>query len=214
MSVPEVSRRLSLVLCSALLVTGGVNAGDTIEDWKAFYPRPFDASVKNGEIVGREQVRRVFVSCGTNEFVFAVPVDLRVDVRANKVTLISPDASYFLSFRIVLPADSDSGGSITDPYRRHVMDQFPDAKIVEEASQSAAGRSGPAFEMQWKAGSGPERNVRVALIPSPAGLLEWSLNADSAKVAAGRSASSYLLRTFQSNERGAIEIVRRVIDRS
>lgn len=208
MSFPKPFGRIAAALCSVSLIAGGAYADDSPVERSPFLPRTFDAAVKNGETIGWEQVRRVFMSCGTNEFLSAVPQGLRVEIATDKVTLVSTDATYFLTFRILDKAVTDPNLTRLDSYRQLALNQFPDSKVLEEFSQTAAGRRGPAFELRWTAAGASERVSRMAFIPSAAGILEFSLNADLKKSAAGQSAFTLLLRTFRSIEDGKVEIIR------
>lgn len=169
-------------------------------------PRVFEAAVRNGEIIGWEQVRRVFVNCGTNEFVFVAPHGLRVEASPTMVAVVSPDSTYFLAFRILSAAAAEPNAENVDYYRELACDRFPRVKVMEETAKAAAGRSGVAFDMRVKIVGEVERAVYVALIPSAAGVLEFTLNADPAKLADARNAFNIMLRTFRSNESGKIEI--------
>lgn len=235
MSLPKRFYRIAAVLCTLSLTAGVVHADDSSGSpreitpsparpvisagisrgkQELFLPRKFEAAIKNGEIVGWEQVRRVFVTLGTSEFVFAVPQGLRMDANPDKVTLVSTDSSYFLTFRILSAAVAESNTSNPDSCRRYVLDRFPAAQILEESSKTAARRHGPAFEMRSKAVGGMERALCVVLVPSEAGALEFTLNADLSKSADAKAAFNSLLRTFRSNESGKLEITARVLDNS
>jgi hypothetical protein len=206
---------LIAAVVSALLLPAGVApAGDSPGQQETVQPRMLEAAIQNGEIVGWEQVRRVFVTCGTNEFVFVAPYGLRIDANPAMVTVVSADSTYFLTFRILRAADADPNLENLDSYRELVFNRFPGAKVVEEYSKSAAGRNGPAFELRVKIASGVERAVWVALIPSAAGVLEFTLNADLSKSTDAKQAFNSGLRTFRSNENGKLEITTRVLDQS
>lgn len=206
--------RNAAILGALALVLGSARAGESPAPQTAFLPRTFEAAIRNGEIVGWEgQTRRVFVTRGTNEFFFVVPQGMRVEVNPDKVALVSADATYFLTFRI-LNAETAGPGLANSGGRQFLLNQFPNAKVVEEFSRTAAGQTGPALELQYKAAGGMERAVWVALIPSAAGLLEFCLNADPPKAADGQFAFDSMLRTFRSNENGKLEITTRVLDQS
>jgi hypothetical protein len=207
--------RNAAILGALSLVLGSARAGEPSAPQTAFRPRTFVAAIRNGEIVGREeQMRRVFVTRGTNEFCFVVLQGMRVEVNPDKVALVSADATYFLTFRILSPGDAGPGLADSPPGREFLVNQFPNAKVVDEFSRTAAGQDGPALELRYTAAGGMERAVWVALIPSAAGLLEFCLNADPPKAADGQFAFNSLLRTFRSNENGRLEITTRVPDQS
>ena len=214
MSLPKHFCRSAAVLCALSLITGVIHADDSSATKNLFLPRNFEAALKNGEVVGFEQVRRVFITSGTNEFLFVVPQGLRMDTNPDKLTLVATDSSYFLTFRVLRPAVPEANTSNLGSARRYVSDLFPQARILEEFFKTAAGRNGPAFDIRLKAAGGMERALCVVLVPSEAGVLEFTLNADLSKSAEAKAAFHSLLRTFRSNERGKLEVTPRVVDNS
>ena len=61
----------------------------------------FQVNVYKGELVGSEQIQRVMITSGPNEFLVVVPHGLRVDAtKPNKILFHSADESFFLIFRI------------------------------------------------------------------------------------------------------------------
>jgi hypothetical protein len=207
--------RGAAILGALSLVLGSAHAGESFAPQTAFRPRTFEAATRNGEILGREgQTRRVFVTRGTNEFYFVVPQGMRVEINPDKVSLVSADSTFFLTFRVLSPGDADPGVANSAPGREFLVNQFPNAKVVDEFSRTAAGQNGPALELRYKAAGGIERAVWAALIPSAAGMLEFCLNADPPKAADGQFAFNSLLRTFRSNENGRLEVITRVRDQS
>jgi hypothetical protein len=165
------------------------------------------ASLRNGEIIGVEQVRRAYLTFGTNEFVFVIPHGFRMDA-SNPEKIVLSDSNYncFLTVRI---AGSQSGAKelSLDTCRQMVMNRHPGAKISEELSQSAGNRSGPAFDFQWENSSGTVQSARIAYIPSPAGILEFSVLSEPAKFTEGKSFFNFLLLTFRTNEHGKLETI-------
>lgn len=205
------SHRKSISFLAALafalsLFADNVQADNSPGQKPAIQPRPFEAVVRNGEIIGWEQVRRVFVNCGTNQFVFVAPHGLRVEASPAMVAVASPDSTYYLAFRVLSAAEVDPNSDNVDFYRELACGRFPRVKVVEETAKAAAGRSGFAFDMRVKIVGEVERTVYVALIPSAAGVLEFTLNADPAKLTDARNAFNIMLRTFRSNESGKIDI--------
>lgn len=205
---------VAAVFCALSLIAKVAQAEDSPGKQEILQPRTFEAAIRNGEIIGWQQVRRVFVTCGTNQFVFVAPYGLRIDANPDRVALVSTDSTYFLAFRILSTAVADPNPGNTDFHREFLLNQFPGAKVMEEFSKTAAGRNGPACELRVKIAGGVERAVWVALIPSAAGVLEFTLNADFSKSADARNAFNSLLRTFRSNESGKLEITALVPDNS
>jgi hypothetical protein len=207
--------RNAAILGALSLVLSSARAGDSSAPQTAFLPRMFEAAIRNGEIVGREgQTRRVFVTRGTNEFYFVVPQGMRVEVNPDMVAVVSADSTYFLTLRILSTATANPDSGNLDFYREMVSTRFPGVKVMEEYPQAAAGRNGLAFELRVKIVGGVERAVCVALIPSAAGVLEFTLNTDTAKLTDARNAFNTVQRTFRSNENGKLEIIPRAPDQS
>jgi len=205
---------LAAASLAVLCLAGNVQADDSAVEQLIDQPQKFGTTIHNCEIIGREQVRRVFVSHATNEFIFTAPYGLRVEAKPAMLAVVSPDSTFFLTFRILSSTLPELNLGNLDSYRDLVFDRFPEAKVTEESSKTIVGRTGPTFDLRVKFAGGVERNVRVVLIPSAAGLLEFTLNADTSKLADARNAFNIVLRTFRSNEHGKLEIVPRVSDQS
>jgi hypothetical protein len=168
-----------------------------------------EASLKNEEIVGSEQVRRAYVTFGTNTFAFVVPSNFRMDAsNSDKIVLVNQEADCFLTFRIVDAVPAQMAEKQTEYYRALLAERYPDANTLDEFYQSAANNSGPAFDLQWRNSNSVTQAVRTAFIPSAAGVLEFSLLAPSTKFEEGRSFFNSFLLLFRSNENGKLEIAR------
>ena len=140
-----------------------------------------------------------YVTFGTNKFGFVMPDGFRLETEdAQKVTLVSADVSCLLTFRVLesLPP----GTTELDPanYRDLLLSRHPGGKILEEFSQAAVNRRGPAFDLRWNATGAVPRRERVLLIPSDAGVLEFSLVSSLEKFEAGRQGFNALLMTFRT----------------
>ncbi len=139
---------------------------------------------------GRETIRHACFALGPNKFAFVIPPGFRMDTAGNdKVVLVTSDFSCLISVRIV-PAAS------LEARREAVLEQYPGAKILEELSVSAASQSGPAFDLQCST-SGVPRTARVAFIPSPAGILEFTLLSQPGQFRARKSDFDFLLLTLR-----------------
>ena len=139
---------------------------------------------------GREAIRHACFALGPNKFAFVLPPGFRMDVAGNdKVVLVTSDFSCLISMRIVPAAAPEAR-------REAVLDQYPGATILEELSVSAASQSGPAFDLQCTT-SGVARTARVAFIPSPAGILEFTLISTPGQFRARKSDFDFLLLTLR-----------------
>lgn len=195
-----------LTICGALSLTVAARADDSPTNTVASPTPTFRVTVHKGEIVGSEQIQRAMITSGTNEFLLVAPDGLTMDTtRPNKILLYPSDKSFFLTFRMTGTAADDPG---SQSCRKLLEEQYPGAQIVEEFSITAAGRSGPAFDLRWKSGRVSERFVRVAFIPSAAGLLEFSRISDAQNAGEAQRTFNGMIRAFRSNEKGKIEIKR------
>lgn len=167
-----------------------------------------DAVVKNGETRGWEQTRRVFVKCGTNEMAFAVPHGLRMDTAgADKVTLVASDTTYYLSFRVRIPGTELAGTESAGEHAR-LLREYANAKITNEFQAATPENAGRAYELRWTPTGISERLVRVAFIPTAAGILELTLVADLSRAADGTFAFNSILTTMRKAQDGKFEFVR------
>jgi hypothetical protein len=166
---------------------------------------PFAAWVENGEFIGTEQLRRVYVSVGTNQLGFLVPAGLRVDVsRADRITLTQTDFSYFLTLRIV--ASSALPNPANDALRQQALAHYPGALLLDETTLEAAGRRGPMLSLRWKPAEGVDRVVTLAYLPTVAGVLEIALVAEQARFGEAQSALGGLLGRLQSCSGGRLRM--------
>jgi len=142
-----------------------------------------------------------YVTFETNKFGFVMPAGFRLEMQATQqVTLVSADLNCLLGFRVVEPLPP--GVTELDPalYRDRVLSRRPGGKIVEEFSQAAVNRHGPAFDLRWNAAGSVPRRERVLFIPSPAGVLEFSLVSSPEKFECGRQGFNAMLLTFRTQE--------------
>jgi len=168
-------------------------------------PRSFEAKVVNGEKVGWEQTRLVHLKGATNEMIFAVPDGLRVEAAENKVTLTSPEATFFLNFRLRIGALSGEQAPNEETARKRVLDQYAGAKIVDEYQVGTPERSGRGYELRWTPAGMTERLVRVAQIPTEAETIELTLVAEPSKAGGGDFAFNRILTTLRKAQNGKYE---------
>jgi hypothetical protein len=199
-----------LTALSSILTTNAASA----QEWPSTNSQTnqtpvLEVSLKNEEFVGLEQVRRAYVTYGTNTFAFVVPYDFRMDASdPDKIVLINREADCFLTFRILDTKPALAPETQTEYYRALLTTRYPESSTLEEFYQSVANNSGPAFDLQWRNSNSATQAVRTAFIPSVAGVLEFSLLAPSEKFEEGRSFFNSFLLLFRSNENGKLEIAR------
>lgn len=196
--------RLILAVWGAYLIVSTARGADayTIGGSEA---TPLQVSIKRGELIGHNQVQRAFVTSGTNEFLMVVPGGARASLaKPDQLTIVPTDYGYYLSFRIIAFASTEASSS--NYYRDLILTRYPGAKIIETSSEGAGGHAGPAFDLQWTTTGGVDQLVRVAFIPSAAGVLEFTLIVDEKKSAEGQSNFRDLLMNFRSNESGRLQV--------
>ena len=207
MSLPESLGRFVAGILVAWAVTGRAAADDRFDN-STDSSRLLSATLKNGELIGTEPVRRVFVKAGTNEFAFILAPGFRMDAsNPEQIVFISTDYACYLTFRIVGPVPPDARELDRDTYRELLLSRHPGVKIVNEFSRTVANHSGPAFELQWKNSSGQFQSERTVFVPSAAGVLEFSLVARPDKSGDGQYVLNSFLQSFRSNEGGKLEII-------
>ena len=195
---------LLLVVASA----GTVAAQNDSEGNAALSPERLSAQLKHEELSGSQVVQRAYIACGTNRFAFVVPPGYRLDgSNPDKIVLSNADCSSYITFQV----DGQPGPSIeelqSERCREWVLARYADARILVDFSQSAANHTGPAFDLEWTNSARVVQYARVAYIPSPAGVLEFSLIATAGKFREGQYFLNSVMLTFRSNEGGKLEIV-------
>jgi hypothetical protein len=164
-------------------------------------------TIRNGETVGLNQIRRAYVTVGTNQFMFIVPAGFQLDAsNPRKIVLTDTDCSCFIVLRFDSSTSADAVGQGPDSWRRLALSRFPGATILNEFAEFAADHSGQAFDLRWRNSGGAEQSARVVFIPSPVGMLEFSVLANSNRFEDSRSSFSSILGSLRSNECGKIEI--------
>ena len=202
------SRLLPLALGSTFLFVGRPFADDAETAFRA-EPQTITAASRSEEVIGNETVRRAYVEHGTNRFAFVVPQGFRIDNgNPEKVVLTKSDYSCYFTFRLIGPSPALVRELKPEAYRKLALDQHAGAAVVDESAATAAGHSGPAFDLQWKPPGACAQSARLAFIPSPAGVLEFSVVAGTDKFQDARQSFNLVLLNFRSNEGGKLEIPR------
>jgi len=171
-------------------------------------PAALNATVQDGEIIGREQYRRVFMNVGGRRLMLIVPQGFRANIAGpEKVVLVNRDYSCVLSFRIAAPGSVAAASLNADLCRAWLSARLGDLKIQEEFSLIVANQSGPAFNVNYTA-DGLPRSSCVTFIPSPVGVLEFTVSANPQKFQAAKAEFHALLLGFRiSDANGQLEIL-------
>jgi hypothetical protein len=196
MSARKSTCLVPVLFCCTWLLRAPANAGELPADVPTG-PQKFQVSfVNQSGPAASEQSYRACVSVGTNKFSFGAPPNFRVDAYPEKILFNSTDYSCFLTFRIMGSAQLDSEQLKTDSYRELLLSRYPGAKILSEFSISAANRSGPAFDLQWRNSGGVMQSARVAFVPNAAGVLEFTLIARADRFSEGQQSFNAMLSSF------------------
>lgn len=170
-------------------------------------PIEFQVALKNGEIVGSDQIQRAIVSVGTNQLLAVLPRGLRMESSASdKIVVVPQDYSYFLTLRILKTSTTRSLQARPENFRNILTARYPGATIVEESVISVCDRSSTVFDLQWKTPGSATRCVRIAFIPSSMGLLEASVIANAQKSEEAMYQFNVFVNSFRSNEAGPIVV--------
>jgi hypothetical protein len=167
-------------------------------------PPALAVSLQPGEIVGREQIVRALLKNGTNEFIFVVPEQLRIQsLERGVIVMTSQDLSYYASVRVVEPALAEMKQTL----RAQIAGQYAGASGVEEFATTVADQEGTGFQLRQDLPGLPARHIKVLWVPFKVGVLEFTLVADTKSAPIAQGALDMILLSFRSNERGRLELV-------
>jgi hypothetical protein len=159
-------------------------------------------------MVGHEQVARLFMRSGTNEFVFVLPDGLsKGTAPEGTIVLGARDLSYYVSVRLAALPPVNAG--TREALQEWIASHYADAKSLEGFTARVADREGTGFQLRRDPAGVGSRLARVLWVPFNAGIMEFALDADAKNASAGQAAMDTILLTFRSNEGGRLEIVKR-----
>lgn len=145
---------------------------------------PLKVSSTKEKVGSIDTVTRVFVTTETNRFTFLLPKGFRLtsDDAERSLSLASPDAAGLIKLRISERAgrgqtSQEKPELKPDKVRETLLESQSDAKIIKEFAASAGSLSGLGFELQWRSATGAMVSSRIAVIPFPGGILEFSQTA-------------------------------------
>src|SRR6267378_620408 len=192
-------RSLAAALCFGMLFGGKVCAGDS------YAPPPMQVLVRTELPNVQPPFHRAFVTSGTNKFAFLIPDGLQVhnDPLHGRINLSNVEGNRYIGFAILDPTPSEGRELSADAYREVVLNSFPNAKILEENSRVAAGRSGPAFDIQWKS-AGIVQHTRVVFVATAAGVLEFTATTSPDKLSELDTDLNLVLVTFCFSTNGKL----------
>jgi hypothetical protein len=155
---------------------------------------------------GLRQVQRLFLVCGTNQFACVVPTGFRVDAsNPQKVVLVDPNFAHFITIRLAGPVPAGAKELRGDYCRALALSRFPGATVTQESSETVGYLTGPAFDLAWKNAAGTEQSARLVFVPTPVGIMEFSLLACSNKFSDGGILFNTLLSSFRGTAGGRLD---------
>jgi len=158
---------------------------------------------------------RVYVTIGTNKAAFLVPGGYRMqtDAQGWRIALTEPQGRSTITILFYAPQPA------TTPQPKPAVLQLkpetcleillrrhPNAKLIEQFTSTAAGMTGPAFELSLRNDVSPPQLSRAVFIPALASLVEFQLVGNADTFAESRTALNTLLLTFRVAENGKLEI--------
>jgi hypothetical protein len=172
--------------------------------------KPLEVEVQPGEIVGNEQIIRLRLRSGTNEFMLMLPPGARSETPAGgTLNIADPKGAYRIELRLLAADPTEDLPPQLQRLKTKLLEAHPKAARTEEFSVNV-GRA--ALGQQFSDSMLPfgERLYRVIWVPGPAGILEFSLNAAASQGRAAVQTLDTLLVTLRTNEKGKLEITRRL----
>ena len=121
---------------------------------------------------------------------------LELDAPGRRLTLHSSEYDVHLEVRLtgtnaaLLPKIDDAG------LRRYVLDRFSQAEFLEQFECFAGIGAGQAFDLDWRPAKDVHSLVRMVLIPSAHGSLEFCLTSVPGKAADSRQVLAALMTSF------------------
>jgi hypothetical protein len=161
-----------------------------------------------GERLGREQVIRGRIKCGTNEYLFVLPEGLRADAKPDGALVLSRwDAHYFV--RIGVVSLTPGGPGFSEALAQQLTNRHTAARELSAITATVAGHAGCGYQFLERLPGMEDRLERTLWVPFNAGMLEFKLSTSSSQSAEAQAAFDLVLVSFRSNEQGKIQIVRR-----
>lgn len=169
-------------------------------------PPALSATIKDEGATAAGFVRRVYVSCGTNQIAFNLPAGFELGTAdPHKVVLVSSDYKYSISINLAGPVTAANPATRVAGYRHELQTQYAGAQISEEFARNVANHDGTAFDLTWRNAAGTAQAIRTAYVPTRTGVVQFTLLTTVEQFGPGARFFDALLMTVQSNEAGKIE---------
>lgn len=198
------------VLCvSFALLVASVSAQDSARQ-ESTNSVSLAAKVIQEDVSGLPPISRAYLTAGTNQFAFLIPRGFRLDaVAEGRITIEALDNSSFIQLRRLDAMNAAPGVKLSADRCRSLLSQaHPGARVREQFTRTVDGRSGPAFDFEWKNDGGAVQAGRAAFIPTDIGTLEFKLVSTPKQFRAATYKLNNLLLSFCSSKDGKLEVVR------
>ncbi len=199
-------RSLFLIAPVAAWLLGLSNGSAQLELLSTNVAPVFRTEIRPGETVGTEQIRRAFISVGTNQFMLRIPTGFQLNASdAERIVLSHAESGQFIAIQLIRPAKSAIGETQRPDWKAEALNVAADATVVDEHTEFALGAGGPAYDLRWKV-AGADQMARVAYIPTKVGVMEFKLITPAKSFDVGRMILTIVLTSLQSNEQGPIVV--------
>lgn len=189
----------ALLLGSVPRMTGAETAKGKDKEEAPVKVVPFKVASKLEQVGQIETVTRVFVTTETNQFTFLLPRHFRfqTDDADQSLSLSTADGAGLIKLRIREREDRETPKLTPETVRESLLGDHPDAQVVSEYAASAGSLMGMGMELQWRAAGAAMVSSRIALIPFPGGIIEFSQTARTQQLGLLNQAANQVFLSFR-----------------
>jgi hypothetical protein len=179
-------------LSLGLLLAGSVHVIPLIAE-------PFSVSSRTTEVPESGQVTYTIIRTEKNETSFLPPPGWKseVDAKAGTITWTSPDYQSMIRLKITGSGGDQSPKPRPEELREVVAQEFASAKINEEFPCFTSGASGLALDCEHVVKNQFVMSSRVALVPIPGGLAQFTLTSPKDQFTKRQGDLSRFLNSFR-----------------
>ncbi len=195
--------RLTIALGLMSLLAGSLQAGSLIPSTE-----PLSTSVQKEPVDTIVPIYRAYVTADTGKFAFLLPEQFRLggDPAHGKVQMENAAIGSQITFTLLRSADDTAPDTGRDAYRERLAARYPQGKFLGEFEQSAIGRKGLGFDVQWKSETGLVQQTRAFYVPTVAGLLELTVTTSTNNSKIGVANLKDLLNSLQGSVDGELKV--------
>lgn len=197
----SVCRKSALLIFGMACVAGQMRAQEILVSGEDI-PAPLQVRLQNEAIIASEQIRRVYVKTGTNEFALIVPRDFRLNAGDSRELVFEETRSRcFITVRVV---ERSSGSLQESDCRNRLNHQYPNAELLDQFSRTTGEGAGLAFDLQQSNSLHTIERLRIVLLPSTTGYLEFTLHSKPDSFEADKDCFDWLLWSYKTDRSGKI----------